>query len=442
MYVSVKRVFLDKRSYAASGAGEAPLYHQNNVVAYPQNPDAALRVLGMSPANLARTLQVQFVGEDRSRLRSHPDLQVSVDNLRHALHWLCENNWLFMEATKHHEIWETGQLDPNMEDLLDQYRKSVGTVIGGVPAEIIQGASRIPPERASVSAAGPADCVAPVVDKNESDPSMNVEATLGDQCAGIIDGGVDDLSPVPIYDQCMKQYKILQKATEELERLRNSDKTDEKAALRQRQALACAAAVEELTKLNSREVQRKLQEFVKTQQVHNNTLVVKHSDALLNNRDPLFWCSCFVRLFPRGDCAEKCVERRSILPAWRWAKTLLTRADSPLWRQDVEFVASVYNVDLRRDQVHAVEAGVRAHSFSASDKAEMEKLTAAGLVSLALASGDVESVRAALRKKNLEKPIETAFRKMQIIQRNVRGSEAEKDNLMPKLFALRLWSGC
>ena len=31
---------------------------------------------------------------------------------------------------------------------------------------------------------------------------------------------------------------------------------------------------------------------------------------------------------------------------------------------------------------------------------------------------------------------------MQVIQRTVRGSEAEKDNLMPKFFGLRLWSGC
>ena len=28
--------------------------------------------------------------------------------------------------------------------------------------------------------------------------------------------------------------------------------------------------------------------------------------TFLNNRDPLFWYSCFVRLFPRGDCAEGC----------------------------------------------------------------------------------------------------------------------------------------
>ena len=31
---------------------------------------------------------------------------------------------------------------------------------------------------------------------------------------------------------------------------------------------------------------------------------------------------------------------------------------------------------------------------------------------------------------------------MQISQRNVRGSEAERDNIRPKFLALRLWSGC
>ena len=31
---------------------------------------------------------------------------------------------------------------------------------------------------------------------------------------------------------------------------------------------------------------------------------------------------------------------------------------------------------------------------------------------------------------------------MHIIQKGVRGSEAEKDNIIPKLTALRLWSGC
>ena len=173
-----------------------------------------------------------------------------------------------------------------------------------------------------------------------------------------------------------------------------------------------------------------------------DALRISHSDKFLNNRDPLFWYSCFVRLFPRGDCTEKCPQRSSALPAWRWAKTLLTRANSSLWRQDVEFVASLYNVHLRRDQIHAVEACSRSHSFTPTQKADLAGLTATGLVAHALASGDVESVRGALKRKGLDKSIDTALRKMQIIQRNVRGSEAEKDNLLPRFFALRLWSGC
>ena len=81
-------------------------------------------------------------------------------------------------------------------------------------------------------------------------------------------------------------------------------------------------------------------------------------------------------------------------------------------------------------------------AFSAQQQEDMSKLTATGLVAHALASGDASSVRAALKKKGLDKSIESALRTMQIAQRNVRGSEAEKDNLLPKFLALRTWSGC
>ena len=171
-------------------------------------------------------------------------------------------------------------------------------------------------------------------------------------------------------------------------------------------------------------------------------LLIPHSSAFMKNRDPLFWYSGFVRLFPRGDCAETCLERSKHLRSWRWAKTLLTRADFPFWRQDVEFIASMYNVFLRRDQVNAVEMGMKSSSFSNAQKEDMARLTATGLVAAALASGEVDSVRQLLKKKGLDKSIESAFRKMQIVQRNVRGSEAARDNLLPKFLALRLWSGC
>ena len=58
VYISVKRVFLDRCSYARARAAETPLYHQKNVVAYPQDPDAALRSFGMGPLSLAKMVTV------------------------------------------------------------------------------------------------------------------------------------------------------------------------------------------------------------------------------------------------------------------------------------------------------------------------------------------------------------------------------------------------
>ena len=149
-----------------------------------------------------------------------------------------------------------------------------------------------------------------------------------------------------------------------------------------------------------------------------------------------------MRLFPRGDCAEICPARPSKLPHWRWAKCLLMRADFALWGLDVEFVASLYNVFLRRDQVSAVEALYKSSRLSAQNQIDLQKVTAASLVSHALSSGDVNSVKDLLKRKNLDAPLRNTFRQMQILQRKVRGSEAEKDDILPKFMALRLWSGC
>ena len=140
--------------YAKTSASEAPLYHQKNVVAYPQDVDHALKTLGMDPRTLSKTVLVQFVGEGRQALHQEKDLRVSVLNLRRAFKWLSENCWPFMETTKDHQLWESGFLDPSIEDLLRAYEVSVGSASGGVPAELIQAATNIPASRISVHAAG------------------------------------------------------------------------------------------------------------------------------------------------------------------------------------------------------------------------------------------------------------------------------------------------
>ena len=92
----------------------------------------------MSPIALAKTVVVQFVGENREALRYEKGLCVSVQKLRRAFQWLSLNSWPFMEATRHHELWETGSLDPAFETLLEEYFKSTGTRSGGVPCEVLQ----------------------------------------------------------------------------------------------------------------------------------------------------------------------------------------------------------------------------------------------------------------------------------------------------------------
>eukprot|EP00973_Karenia_brevis_P081133 11251664-Karenia_brevis.AAC.1 len=80
--------------------------------------------------------------------------------------------------------------------------------------------------------------------------------------------------------------------------------------------------------------------------------------------------------------------------------------------------------------------------FSEGGKNALQSLTASGLLAPALASGDVNSLKEAPRKKGLDKTVQKALNNIYISQRNVRGSEGERDNLMPKFMAMRVWAGC
>ena len=110
VYVSVKRVFLDPRSFAQTARNTTPHYHEKNVVAFHQNADMVQRLFGLTPPLLADTLTVQFTGGDRSRLRTVPELTVSVDRLRRAFSWLAVNSWPWMTATKYEHIEDVGNL--------------------------------------------------------------------------------------------------------------------------------------------------------------------------------------------------------------------------------------------------------------------------------------------------------------------------------------------
>ena len=261
-------------------------------------------------------------------------------------------------------------------------------------------------------------------------------------CAAALDGGVDDLGPARLWDIIVKKNKVAEMCNEELARLEAKKDLTKKESVVLQQAQAIAEATEALSKLHGRETMSKLREFASKDRGGHPDLVIDHSKEFLRTSDPHFWFSCFVRLFPRGDCLENNEQRTVPLPKWRWAKCLLTRLDFPAWSQDVEFVASLYNIQLRRDQMNAIEAHLRSPAMSEEDLKGIQELTSAGLIACALSSGEVNSVRQLLKKRGLAAPIEKAFRNIQISQRTVRGSEEEKDNLLPKFMALRIWSGC
>ena len=109
---------------------------------------------------------------------------------------------------------------------------------------------------------------------------------------------------------------------------------------------------------------------------------------------------------------------------------------------DVEFVACLYNVLLRRSQLRAVQMTMRQLAFSSADTQALQETTASDLVAHALASGDCNSVRDVLRRKKLDDKLRTTFHYMHMAQRRVHGSEAQRETIHFKFRAMRIWHGC
>jgi hypothetical protein len=230
---------------------------------------------------------------------------------------------------------------------------------------MIQAATTLQKERSDILKQGPADCIpdlhedvfdsASATMPSSSKPAKPQEA----ECAAVINGGIDDVSPIQLWHAIMTKYKVAQACENELERLKDECEPAKKDDLRAQHAVALAEAVQGIAELTHAEYHSKLSKWASRDREGRATLKITHDKEFLSSRDASFWGACFVRLFPRGDCQENCRERKTRLPHGRWIKSLLTRQDAQLWRMDVEFVASVYNIFLRRDQMRAVEAHVR-----------------------------------------------------------------------------------
>ena len=104
-------------------------------------------------------------------------------------------------------------------------------------------------------------------------------------------------------------------------------------------------------------------------------------------------------------------------------------------------LANLNNANLR-EQMRAVALYVRTSTAFGSIYPELLELSPKDMVASALAAGDCESIRAALRKKNVDVRVKSVLRSMEIATRGVEGSESERNILRYKFGALRVWSGC
>ena len=129
---------------------------------------------------------------------------------------------------------------------------------------VIQAAARISVEHATVNLAGLAQCVAQEEEESgiETAGLLGIPDDAGGNSAAVLDGGVDDIGPLQLWDTIMKKYKVAQVCTQELERLRRSgDESDQTTLLKER-AVAVSVVVEALSKLHHKDVHAKLQELV------------------------------------------------------------------------------------------------------------------------------------------------------------------------------------
>ena len=440
MYISIKRV----RGLAFGGTSPAatPLCHSRNVTVYPNRVLSAVTTIGLMPADLYKDLAVQFEGDPSSSLHRDGDIRADVVRLRAAFFWLGTNCWPWMEATKYAGMRSREQLGEQLETLLVAYGVSIGGATG-VPAELIQSATRIQPEAAATTQAGPADAVAGEEAEDE-EPHMAQDDAPQAECAAVIHGGTDDFSPLQLWDRIMRMYGVAQACEESIKAVDAKQNPSERERLLRERSVATAAAVQALSRLKNRETQRKLEEFRLADEGKMPPLKFVHSEETLSSFDPRFWCMCFTHLFCRGDCLErhKRVKPLTHVPEYRWAKCLVTRADIREWRMDVEFVACLYNVLLRRSQIRAVQMTMKRVAFSQADIDALRETTVQDLVSHALSSGDCDSVRQLLRRENLEVKVKKTFQTMQMAQRKVRGSEAQRESVHFRFRALRIWGGC
>ena len=153
---------------------------------------------------------------------------------------------------------------------------------GGVPAPLLQGATQITAQQAPLQQHGPAEAV--------GEESVTEETgTVFDDGAGVLQGGIDDLEPLRLWDSLMTRYKITAQIDTALEAAEAAGDQDEASRLAQESMREVSFAVRALARLNHQDIRRKLEEFHQSLSSAVPVVPVTHSKDILSSFSPEFW---------------------------------------------------------------------------------------------------------------------------------------------------------
>ena len=360
VYSTIKRVMGQDVPWAGGNVSATPQYTTRNVVAYTQDPDVAVRTICLLPDDLCKDLYVQFEGGDVASVHREPALVVDLQHLRDAMWWFATHCWQWMLATKKHDVLSLAYLGEEMEGLLQAYRASLNGSDRGVPRPLVETATEIFSEHVSVTLPGPVDAAEDSDGSGQDNSSERKEVPKScrnsldvkrpiDSSVAIVDTGLQDLSPLRLWNSAMEKYQTLQQCESQYASAsENCDDAAKAQALRD-EAVAIAEAVHALKSLGSGAARKKLDEFHSFLDGDARVLRVSHDSKVLNTFDPNWWVCSFTDLFFRGDFTEQ-----KGLGLRAWLGLLIRRVDYLGWAASKELAASGYNIALRRQQMWAV----------------------------------------------------------------------------------------
>ena len=126
------------------------------------------------------------------------------------------------------EVFSLHALGAQLEGVLDSYRESLGGTTSGVPRELLAAATPVMADQSTLHLPGPADAVAECSSEDEPQapqqaaPSGSTEKATAqrlDHSCAIVDSGMQDMTPLRLWNMAMQKYEVLQGLQEQHEQV-------------------------------------------------------------------------------------------------------------------------------------------------------------------------------------------------------------------------------